>query len=301
MCVTYQGIRLVKRLIAPSAHPYPFFFILLFLWTVIPAGAAHGGTISMTTRMDVSVSNQQVDVTLTAINQGNETAHDVQASLTLFGKTHESRIVAQMAVDAPATFRFTASTAGIAEGRYPLTAIVDFHDANHYPFSALTGMAFQLGPGTDPMVDGQPLETSIPQLGRPGPLKIEVRNLADTERHITAHLVVPRELSADGDRVRFTLPAKGTETITFRVRNFTAQPGATYPVACFLEYDAAGRHHTALVQPVVTIVRDENWFQQTFWAWVTAAGLLLIAIVWVQFAKRPGAIGRPEERQARPS
>ncbi len=47
-------------------------------------------------------------------------------------------------------FLFEMPLSGTPEGRFPLTVLVDFHDANQYPFSALSGMSFFVGDDVSP-------------------------------------------------------------------------------------------------------------------------------------------------------
>jgi len=257
--------------------------VLLMAFSGVLFTPAHAGTISMTTKMSVNVSGERVSVTIDVTNHGNEAARDVQVFLTIFGETLKSRVVKRMEVNAPAHFTFSKNEPGIRAGRYPLSVLLDYHDANRYPFSATSGMTFRVGDDVDQQLSGRTMNARIPLRSRPGSLKIEVRNLAEKTRRITARLSVPRELSADRDRIEFTLPAKGRETLIFRVRNFTAKSGATYPVHCFLEFDADGQHQTAIVQPTLEIAEQENWFKRTFWVWVFVAVILLGVIVYFQF------------------
>ncbi len=160
-------------------------------------------------------------------------------------------------------------------GRYPLTVSVDFHDANQYPFSALSGMTFSVGPNVNP--DLAVLGKNV-AMDKKGELSLDIKNIGANPKKILATLVLPRELSTPTPQVNLQMAPRSGKNLEFEIRNFSALPGADYPVFCYFEYDLANIHHTAVGTAVIKIIEPENLFRRYRWLWMVFAAVLILAL-----------------------
>jgi len=247
----------------------PVFFFLMYL----PAMA---GFLKMETRTSVQVAGDTLKVEVTITNNGSDSAYNIQAHLMALNQQQNAPIKPQLGPGMSDTFLFEMQLPGMPQGRYPLTVLVDFHDANQYPFSALSGMSFYVGQDVNPSLIAK---TDPVSMEKAQDLIFDLKNLGTTPLQVKATLVLPRELSSEKEEMQFQIGPRSEETMAFRVSNFSALAGAGYPVYCFFEYDSEGVHHTAVANSLVTIVKEESWFRRFRWAWISLAVLLGLVFV----------------------
>ena len=72
---------------------------------------------------------------------------------------------------------------------------------------------------------------------------------------------------------------RSQKDVSFEIRNFSALPGADYPVFCYFEYNLNNVHHTAICQAVIKIIKTDNLFRQYRWLWIGFAAALIIAFL----------------------
>lgn len=265
------------------------FVINVFPWLFLLAVIAHApvaaaGTLNIETQTTVKTEKDRLLVTVRVRNDGNEAAHKVQANVNILGKWLKSPVKTLLAVNQPEVFHIERVISRIKPGRYPLTVLVDFHDANEYPFSALAGTTFHYEEDTD--TDLACLAHDL-IIGKGGGLRFQIRNLGFESKHIHATAALPRELSATRPEIDFPLKPRAEKTISFEITNFSALPGATYPVFCYFEYDLDDTHYTAVTRAVVKIGNRENWVRRTVWFWVGLAVFLGAVLVLYQFKRKP--------------
>jgi hypothetical protein len=258
---------------------------ILFVFLIVPDDSAGAGTIRIQTTTSVSVAGDVLKVEVTTTNKGDVPAHNVQAHLMLSGHTQSSQVMGLLKQNEPETFVFEKILPVLHKGRYPLTVLVDFHDANRYPFSAVSCATFYVKEDVNPNLACVGDDISIQDSGE---LRFTIKNPGSATRSIRATLVLPKELSSPKTSTDFQIGTKQEEVVTFRINNFSALLGASYPVFCYFEYDSEETHYTALAEALVTIQEGENWFQRTKLIWVIAAISLGAIIAAYQFKrKRP--------------
>jgi cytochrome oxidase assembly protein ShyY1 len=71
---------------------------------------------------------------------------------------------------------------------------------------------------------------------------------------------------------------RSEKRLDFEINNFSALPGADYPVFCYFQYDQASIHHTAVRMAVIKIIEQQNFFRRYRWLWMAIAALLIIAL-----------------------
>ena len=250
-----------------------FFLPAVFFLTSLPATA---GFLKIETRTSVQIVGDTLKVQVTITNNGSESAFNLQVHLKALKTQQDSLIKPQMGPGMSDSFLFEIPLSGMSKGRYPLTVLVDFHDANQYPFSALSGMSFYVGEDANPnlIAKADPVSMEKSQ-----DLTFHLKNLGTARVADKATLVLPRELSSKEQEKQLEIGPRSEKMVDFQVSNFSALAGASYPVYCFFEYDSDGVHHTAVASSMVTILKEESWFRRYRWAWIFLAGLLGIALV----------------------
>ena len=240
------------------------------------ASPSFDGILKIQTQTTVETTESQIKITVVLANEGTATAHNLQVHLKLLGETLDSKITPQLDPGGSSTFVFEKKTEGAKTGRYPLTVFVDFHDSNQYPFSALSGMTFSVGPNVNP--DLAVLGKNI-TMDKKQALSLNIKNIGATQKHILATLILPRELSTPTPEINFQIGPRSRKDLNFEIRNFSALPGADYPVFCYFEYDLENIHHTAVCTAVIKIIEKENPFRQYRRLWMGLAGVLILALL----------------------
>ena len=249
-----------------------FLPVVVFLLNV-PATA---GFLKIETRTSVQVAGDALKVQVKIVNNGSDSASNLQVHLKALNRQQDAPIKSKLDPGMSDSFLFEMPLSGTPKGRYPLTVLVDFHDANQYPFSALSGMSFFVEEDVNPnlIAKADPLS-----MGKMQNLTFHLKNLGTAPLQAKATLVLPRELSAEKQERQLQIGPRSEETVDYTVRNFSALAGASYPVYCFFEYDSEGIHHTAVATSMVTILKEESWFRRFRWAWITLA--ILLGLVFV--------------------
>ncbi len=276
---TYRGWML-HRLFAASR-------VCLILWVLTfacrPVPPATAGTLNIKAQATVNVEKNRLHLTAKAFNDGDEAAHNVQINMMLLGEHVKGPVRRVLGVNHSEILQVEKVISGIRQGRYPLTVMVDFHDANEYPFSALVGTTFHYKKDVDPNLRcvAQELE-----MEKGGALRLEIQNKEAHAKHIQATALLPRELSAPQPQIDFQIEPGAEKTLPFEIINASALPGATYPVFFYLEYDVEDTHYTAVAKGVVKIAGQSHWLQRTQWLWIGLAIMLAVAIVIHQFKSK---------------
>ncbi len=252
------------------------FGLLVAIWfTLFSVTPSFAGILKIQTQTTIETTDKRLKITVALANEGTDTAYNLQVHLNLFGTILDSALKPQLDPGGSGTFVFEKSTEGIKTGRYPLTVSVDFHDGNQYPFSALSGMTFSVGPNVNPDLAVLGKDVAINKKGK---LSLDIKNIGANPKKILTTLVLPRELSTPVPQLNFQMAPRSGKTLDFEIRNFSALPGADYPVFCYFEYDLENIHHTAVATSVIKIIAPENLFRRYRWLWMVLAALLIIAL-----------------------
>ena len=254
--------------------PRKHIFIMLFLTTFVLVlgyrSITLAGTLTIETKTTVKTEGDLLKGGIKVKNKGNVAAHNIQANVIVLGKQIKTPIKKLLMIDASHTFQFEKMFKGIKKGRYPLSVIVDFHDANQYPFSAVSCSTFFFKEDANPdlfcVIDNLIMD-------RKGKLTINLKNRGSRLKDIRSTLILPRELSSPRPQIGFDIESRSQKKVEFNIENFYALSGASYPVFCVLEYDVIDTHCTALCKAVVTIEKRKNWFWRVRWFWVAIAGI----------------------------
>ena len=263
---------------------WPALFLLLFCWIFLSSAPITAADIlKIETETTVEVSGDRIRATVAFANRGTAPAYNLQVHLNALGLTDASPVVAHLDPGRSERAFFERESKGVGKGRYPITVRVDFHDANQYPFSAMSGMTFHIGEAVNPDVAALTRDMTLDKSGR---LRFDVKNLGLKPEKIIATLVIPKEFSAPEPKTAFEIDQRSEKTVGFEIRNFSALPRAAYPVFCYFEYDSEGIHHTALARSLITVAEDQNLFRRFRWAWITLAAVLAALLIFVLIKER---------------
>lgn len=260
-------------------------FLTFLLWISLCNAPVTAGILKIETQTGVTVAGDLLKVRVTATNKGTGPAYNVQVHIVLLSERHHGPVKGRLDRGQTDTVLFERTLSGIKKGRYPLIVLVDFHDANHYPFSAVSCTTFHFEEDANP--DLLCLGSDI-ALETDGELEFSVKNLGFEPRKVGGTLVLPKELSTSRPHIDLAIDPRSEKTAVFEITNFSALSGASYPVFCYLEYDSKATHYTAVARALVKIVKGENWFRRTKLFWVGAAIILGVILVALQF-KRKGS------------
>ncbi len=241
------------------------------------------GTLNIKTQTTVKTEGDMVKITIKVQNNGNVPANDIQANLIVVGDRLKSPVKGVLGVKESHTFQFEKKLSGLKRGRYPLTLIVDFHDANQYPFSALSGMTFSFK--EDVNADLICLTEDL-TIEKKGEIRFDLKNLGFDSKNIRASLILPKEFSTPGPKMDFQMAPRSEKTLTFEVSNFSALE-ASYPVFCYFEYDLDELHYTVVGRALVRVAKEENLFRRNRWLWISLTAILsIIFIIIIVRARR---------------
>ncbi len=250
--------------------------LVTFSIALLFAAPSFAGVLKIQTQTTVETTENQLKVTVALANEGTATAHNLQVHLKIMGEILDSKVIPQIDPGGTTTFVFEKNSEGGKTGRYPLTVFVDFHDSNQYPFSALSGMTFSVGPNVNP--DLAVLGKNI-TMDKKGKLSLDIKNIGARQKRILATLILPRELSTPTPEINFRMGPRSQKNLNFEIRNFSALPGADYPVFCYFEYDLENIHHTSVCTAAIKIVESKNLFRQYRCLWIGFAGVLILALL----------------------
>lgn len=257
-------------------------FITAFVLVLECSSMTLAGTLTIETKATVMTKGDLLKGSIRVLNKGNVAAHNIQADVIVLGEQIKSPVKKLLAIDESHRFEFEKMLKGIKKGRYPLQVIVDFHDANQYPFSAVSCTTFFLQKDTNPdlfcLIDNL-------TMNRKGKLPIDLKNRGPSLKDIHVTLVLPRELYSPRPRVDFDMESRSQKIVEFTIENVYALSGASYPIFCVFEYDVRDTHYTALSGAVVTIEKSKNWFWRFRWFWMAIAGVFGAAFIVYQLKK----------------
>ena len=250
-------------------------FFCAWLCTSVSPPVSFAGILTIETQTTVQTTENQLEVTVKITNNGDEPAYNTQINMIVLDEKTQGAVKAKLDPGKSDVNTFTKTLSGIARGRYPLAIRVDFHDANLYPFSALSGSNFFLGEDVngDIAIIGDNIF-----LDKEGVLNFHIKNMGSDPINLSASLFLPKEFSAVTSKNTFQIDARSEKNLSFDVSNFSARNGASYPLYCSFEYDKDNIHYTTMANIIVTVKVAEGWFRSLKWVWVGTIIILIIVV-----------------------
>jgi hypothetical protein len=256
------------------------------------AAPALAGNISLQLTTRTEVRDDQLVVTLTAKNSGDEAAHAVTPVLSFRDQSVQGDVHPELPPNRALEATLTLPAADLGTGRWPYRVMVGYADANGYPLHALH--VAMLTVGNVPPGKVHILEASAEPLASSGALDMRVKNLGSEPRRVRVDAHLP-----DGIEARALPPldlAKYDEQqVSVPLVNRTALPGSRYAVFVSAEYEDGDVHHAVIVPTVLEIIATQSMFRRQRTVLWALAALLVVGwvgvLVWRLAARRRAAAG----------
>jgi len=252
--------------------------ILISIFLLIPQ-VVLAGVISLTTTVTTDIMTENAtSVRVRLLNSGDESAHNVQVSLITDNFQSNPIFVGDLSPDNPFEGEFTLGlTKEILLGTYPLIVLVDYADANGYPFSSVSPTSIVYKTPTVSRVSGVMQELSL--TGKETKtLTLTIRNLDDLSHDVDVKLILPRELKVTGDEKVISIQPKEEEELCFQVSSFSALPGSSYVVLASIEYDHDNSHYSSITRGMINIGEGDSSFLPD---WLPYVGIIALAGIFI--------------------
>ncbi|MEE8637769.1 MAG: hypothetical protein V3T21_01860 [Candidatus Margulisiibacteriota bacterium] len=258
------------------------FLLLLILF--LGAYSAAASYISLQTSVTSRVVKNTLKVSVSAINKGDEPAHNVQAEIRVKEKTIPAKKLAQLGVNQVYRAQASFNLSHKKPGEYPLIVTMHYADANLYPFSALTSQTFSYK--TDALVSEIFGSMQSTTFWKKGKVKLTLKNMSRSEVKASTYLVVPRELTVAEKPFELSIPSKSARDLNFEIENFSALHGSSYQVFAISEYEKNGVYQTSISPGTVKIIKTREIFGINYTVIIVVLLLMVLIFVAAQFLKK---------------
>jgi len=237
--------------------------MLVFLLFFFIPQLVSAGIISLTTSVssDIITENSgKIYVKLT--NLGDEAAYDVKVSLLTENSESRPITIGNLNPNEPIEMDFLISLKKtIYPGKYPVVVLIDYADANGYPFSSVSPSFIVYKNSTVSKISGLIQEITLNEKeGKK--LTLSVRNLDDVEHDVDVKLALPREIRVDEGEKRMSLGSKQEKSLDFEVSSLSAISGSTYAAIASIEYEEDGFHYSSFANGVIKIGSQQSSSQE---------------------------------------
>jgi len=252
--------------------------VILFL-----AHACLASSISLNTTIGSVVKDNTLNVSLSIINKGDESAFNVQAVVRAGNNVLESPYRAELGAEGAYQAQLKFKLAGAKPGIYPLLVTINYTDANQHPFSALAAHAFALKQPAKPILSGQLQPTRI---SKQGEMVLTLKNLSSEKLQVQSYLFAPTELSEKAQKIMSRLDPEAELSVKLPLTNRSALKGSTYQVYAVTEYEKDGRHQTLVTPGTVEIVEGGAFLPFEPMYLVLALIMFTALFILAQFIKK---------------
>jgi hypothetical protein len=267
-----------------SFYSYIQIFILVFcLLTSALVSSASASYINFTTTLTSKVEGNDLNVSVTSINKGDESAFNVQAELLVGEQKIAAEKVNELRVGGTYKIENKIKLTDKKQGLYPLILIIHYTDANQYPFTALSCQTYEYGKKSVSPVLGQIKPT---QISKKGNVILAIKNTGDTPIKAKTYLVVPGELTIEDREKEIKLPARSEKEVKFAVRNFSALVGSTYQLFAITEFDTKDEHQTFISSGTIQVVVGREILGMNYIIIIAVLILLISIVIIVQFKRK---------------
>jgi hypothetical protein len=236
-----------------------FLTFLLFFGSI-----ASASFISLTTTVSEITIENKTQVSINITNSGDEAAFSLQISLILPQEIESDKIFIER-LDQNASFEGIINLTRKKElipGRYPVVVLIDYEDANNYPFSAISPSSLVYKTPTLSKVSGSISELTL--TGKESKkLILNLKNLDDIAHEIKLKLFLPRELKTLEREKTLTLKEKEERKIEFEISNLAALEGSSYVVLASIEYED-NLHYSSFATGIIKIEKEKEFFSNEY-------------------------------------
>lgn len=222
-------------------------------------------------------------VTINLVNEGDEDAFSLQATVEAEGRAVTVPLVHRMAVKEEVETTVHLPIGDVPPGTFQAVVRVGYTDANGYPFSTTTVAAFVKWEGAV-----SPVVASVrsSDLSLSGDVQVQVANVDRHAHDVWVRLVAPREVSVQPAVARLSLGPGARDTVRFEVESDTALPGSAYVVHAILDTDAGGRHASQAASTTIRVLAP-TWSRHRALLAVGALAVLpLVVLALLRLGRR---------------
>jgi len=221
-------------------------------------GRSHASIISIVIRSEVSISEDNLKVSLTVTNKGDEPAENVKPSLEVGGKTINGETHKILSPNDKFTEDFTSAVQFGKPGSYPVIITVDYTDANHYPFTALEVNYVDYKEAPNARVAGTIGALDLYD-NDSDKLKVTVKNTEEIAKKVSVRLVTSKEFAVQNRVQEIALSPGGERKLAFNIKNAGGLPGSTYPVFAVISYEDATYHYLNVASGNILVKKQGLW------------------------------------------
>jgi len=252
--------------------------MILFILLLIPQLVS---AVVISLRTDISTELMTEGTTKTHVkllNSGDEPAYNVQISLMSEDFDSTPIFIGILSPNEPFEGYFNVTLSkDILTGNYPITVLVDYEDANSYPFSSVSPSSIIYKTPTPSTVSGNIEEISLSGK-KSEKLTLNVRNLDDVSHDVKVELILPRELKVFDTEKTVSIGPKEEKQLNFEVSSISALVGSSYVALASLEYED-DLHHSSFAKGIIKIV-EEKPFEFPIWLPILSFCVLLIVFIY---------------------
>ena len=258
------------------------FLILLLMPQLVLASYISLKTTITTNLITDDSSKIEVDI----LNSGDESAFSVQISPLLssdFQVEPNLYDLGTLDPNEPEKINFDVTLSdGILPGSYPLVVLVDYADANGYPFSSVSPSSIIYKTQTLSKVTGVMEKLDLSK-ERTQTLTLTIRNLDQVQHNVDVKIYLPRELKIDKEESTVSIGPKEEKNINFEVSSFSALPGSSYIVLATLDYDDSNSHYSYTARNIINIVKEKPL---EFPIWLPILSFIVLLIIFAYYLIR---------------
>lgn len=257
-------------------------FLVFFL--LAPCVFAKYITVSVMPLSNNLIAEDAGEVNFSVSNLGDEPAYDMSLGLVSpKGFNSEKVYVGVMDNGTYKIASFKISVSGdVTPGEYYSSLVVQYADANGYPFSMVNPVKLIYQKPAQSRISGfmDVVEVSGVEVKT---LKLVLNSNDDVSRDVSVALTAPNEISVDSPVRQVSVPAKGKAEVEFKVSSIGALPGSKYVVYAVVEYSDQ-LHYASAVRSNVGIVEKASI---PSWAPIAVVVILVLAVIYLQLRKTP--------------
>lgn len=253
---------------------------MLILIPAAFASAVKAGTISIQATTTCNWVNDELMVTVSVRNLGDEPAEDATVHLAFRDSSISSDESASLKPGEDHSFQFTFKPAVTFPGTYPIRIKTVFRDNKGRAHSGLSYGVFHYK-----QVAKSELEVLTTSGGERSDEIILVSLVNKSSQHQKGVVSVfhPDNVKFDIDASEFSLGPEMRRSIEFKVKNLAGEPGSTFPVLFIAEFERDGLHCLNVAEAGIE-VKEKPVFWVRNGAWLLSAGLLLLfAVIAVEY------------------
>jgi len=256
--------------------------ILILVILMIPE-ITLAGTISLTTSVTTDIfTSEKGEIQITLANYGDEPAYNTQLSIVSDYFSSKPVNVGLLGVSNPLNINISLEAkTQLKEGNYPLVLMVEYTDANGYPFSSVSPITITYKNPYPSRITAT-FEKIEVDGGKPKNLIMKLKNMDQVDHNIDVKLVLPNELSSDSTVKKILIKAKEEKNVEFKISNFAGLSGSNYVILGIIEYED-DYHHSSVASGMVKIVQPKSVFKPSKNIIISVVVVLIILLILYQF------------------